>query len=121
VLVVEDDTNERELLAGLLGLDGWSVVSAADGLAALEQLAVSTPDLILMDMQMPRCDGATAIRRLRQSPAGRTVPVVVLSGSEPETYGLQIGPGGIDAWYQKPIRPDEVLPALRSRLRPSVN
>ncbi|MGL4555059.1 MAG: response regulator, partial [Gemmataceae bacterium] len=121
VLVVEDDTNERELLAGLLGLDGWSVVSVPDGVAALDHLSAATPDLVLMDMEMPRCDGATAIRRLRQSPTARAVPVVVLSGTRPEDYGLTVGPGGVDGWYQKPIRPREVLPALRSRLRPSVN
>ncbi len=73
VLVVEDDANERELLAGLLRMEGCDVATAGDGIDALNHLAVidHRPDVVLLDMQMPRADGIETLGRIRAIQRGR--------------------------------------------------
>ena len=68
-LVVEDDQNQRELLAGLLRLNGLDVDTANDGCDALDYLRGSRPDVVLLDMGLPRCDGATTVRTIRRDPS----------------------------------------------------
>ncbi len=112
VLVVDDDANERELLAGLLEISGWDVATAGDGDQAIEYLSShALPDFVLMDMQMPRCDGAQTIRRIRNNPDMANVTVFVVSGTEPnEIWG---DPGqrsrGFDRWFPKPLNPAALL------------
>ena len=119
VLVVDDDANERELLAGLLEISGWDVATAGDGDEAIEYLSSHTlPDFILMDMRMPRCDGAQTVRRIRNDPHMANVTVFAVSGSEPnEIWGE---PGhrrrGIDRWFNKPLNPAALLQEM-SQLR----
>jgi carbon storage regulator CsrA len=116
VLVVDDDANERELLAGLLEMSGWDVATAGDGDQAIEYLSShELPDFVLMDMQMPRCDGAQTIRRIRNDPDMANVTVFVVSGTEPtEIWGE---PGhrsrGFDRWFPKPLNPAALLDEMR--------
>src|SRR5262249_11857438 len=105
-LVVEDDANERELLAGLLNMNGCQCETAPDGQAALDYLAShEKPDLVLMDMWMPRRNGRDAVRAIRDNPAWRGVKVFSISSTPPEEVGLERGPEGIDAWFPKPLNP----------------
>ena len=109
-LLVEDDHNERELLAGLLRLAGLDVDLASDGLEALECLRQrGRPDVVLTDMMLPRCDGPTMIRALRQDPAFSGLPIFGLTGHEPERFGLDSGPAGVNRWFRKPINPEALL------------
>ena len=78
ILIVEDVALNRELLVQLLE-DDYRLVLAADGVAALERAAESKPDLILMDLSLPRMDGWEATRRLKADEALARIPVIVLS------------------------------------------
>lgn len=78
ILIVEDDRLTRDLLSRLLQDCGYRAVLASDGVEALSVLDYLRPDLVLLDLMMPRMDGAEFLQRLRESPAGQ-VPVVVLS------------------------------------------
>ncbi len=78
ILIVEDIELNRELLAQLLE-DDHRLVFAEDGVAALERAAETRPDLILMDLSLPRMDGWEATRRLKADPAMAGIPVIVLS------------------------------------------
>jgi two-component system sensor histidine kinase/response regulator len=104
ILVAEDNAINQELIVDLLEATGASVVLAGDGLKALDALALDGPfDLVLMDMQMPRMDGLTATRALREDPAHGDLPVVamtanVLSGDREETLAA-----GMDEHLGKPI------------------
>jgi carbon storage regulator CsrA len=112
-LLVEDDRNQRELLAGFLRLAGLEVDTAGDGCDALEYLhSRPRPDVVLMDMGLPRCDGATAVRHIRRDPALAGLRIFAVTGSPPERFGLARGPGGIDRWFQKPIDPACLLQEL---------
>src|SRR5262249_62218197 len=76
VLVVEDEPVNREVLCRMLRREGWSVTEAHDGPAALDSVAAAPPDLILLDLMLPKLDGFGVLQRLRAAPAHRAIPVV---------------------------------------------
>jgi CheY-like chemotaxis protein/sRNA-binding carbon storage regulator CsrA len=113
-LLVEDDDNERQLLAGFLRSSGFEVDSAGDGAEALTHLAASEqPDLILLDMLMPRCDGPTTLRTIRRNPRFAGMKICAVSGTAPAELGVEMGPNGIDRWFQKPIDPERLVGELQ--------
>lgn len=79
VLVAEDEPTIREMLTEVLRDEGYRVLVAPDGLAALGVLARETPDLVLTDAMMPGLDGLALVRRLREDPQSAGVPVVLMS------------------------------------------
>jgi carbon storage regulator CsrA len=124
-LIVEDDSNERELLAGLLSMNGCDCDTAADGQDALDYLTThDRPDIVLLDMAMPRMDGREAIRAIRALPRLAGLKVFSISPTAPEQLGLPRGPQGIDAWFPKPLNPKTLWEAIEKTLldvSPSAN
>ena len=113
VLVVEDQNNERELLVSLLRIKGYRVDSVPDGERAIEYLAThDTPNVILMDMNMPGGDGATAVRRIRSDCHHKNARVFAVSGTSPEEYGLECGNSGVDGWFPKPVNVNQLFDAM---------
>jgi carbon storage regulator CsrA len=109
-LVVEDNANERELLAHFLRDAGLQVGTAGDGLDALDYLhRRPRPDVVLLDMGLPRCDGPTAVRAIRRDPACAGLKIVAVSGRRPDEFDLGVGPAGVDRWFRKPIDPRELV------------
>ena len=82
VLVVEDDVEIRTLLRQLLAREGWDVTEAENGRVGLDVVARMRPELILLDLMMPVMDGFEFLLELRRSPAGRSIPVVVLTAMD---------------------------------------
>ena len=113
ILVAEDNPVNRLLLQTRLERDGHEVLMAEDGLQAIEQARAHAPDVILMDIQMPRCDGASATREIRTWPgdAGR-VPIWGLSADALPELQEQHLKSGLDGYLTKPID----WPLLRSVL-----
>ncbi len=112
-LLVEDDANESELLAGYLRLSGFDVDTAADGCDALDYLGRRHPDVVLLDMQMPRCDGPSTISAIRGNPDHRDLKVFAVSGAVPADMGVTIGPAGVDRWFRKPLDPQTLVKQLQ--------
>ena len=106
VLIVEDIELNRDLLAQLLE-DNHRLVFAEDGVAALERAAEIHPDLILMDLSLPRMDGWEATRRLKADPATARVPVIVLSAHAMKGDEDRARASGCDDFLTQPI--DEAL------------
>jgi len=110
VLVVDDDRVIQQLLEVNLDLEGYEVVgSAGDGLQALEMAKKLNPDLILLDIMMPKLDGLEVCRRLKADPKLAKIPVVLLSARAQDMdvrEGLEIG---ADAYLTKPFDPVELL------------
>ena len=116
-LLVEDNRNERELLAAFLRQWGLHVDTADDGSDALEYLRChGKPDVVLLDMALPRVDGPTVVRELRRDEAYSGLKIFGVTGHLPEEFHLDRGPCGIDRWFLKPIDPGalrhELLDAL---------
>jgi PAS domain S-box-containing protein len=82
VLVVDDEEDMRDLLARLLGGEGWTVVTAPSSRAALDELQSFTPDLVILDLMMPEMDGFAFVETVRASPALRDLPILVLTAME---------------------------------------
>ncbi|QJW95039.1 response regulator [Frigoriglobus tundricola] len=117
-LIVEDDANERELLAGLLGMNGCECTTAADGVDALDYLeAGGRPDVVLVDMAMPRCDGPETLRRIRADERFSGLPVFSVSSTNPRELNVPDGPGGFDAWFSKPLNPKYLWDAIQAAVR----
>jgi carbon storage regulator CsrA len=118
ILLVEDQPNERELLAGLLRMDGCKVDTAADGAEAVDLLHTrEKPHVVLLDMHMPRVDGPQVLTMIRQSPALDGLLVFGVSGSDPHDLGISIGtPQGVDEWLAKPLNPSGLVQKMRERL-----
>jgi carbon storage regulator CsrA len=117
-LLVEDNANERELLATFLRLSGLDVATAGDGADALDYLrSHSLPDLVLLDMGLPRCDGPTVVRNLRRNPACAGLKIFAVSGHTAEEFDLAHGSAGVNRWFHKPIDPAELVRNLTLELQ----
>jgi CheY-like chemotaxis protein len=113
-LLVEDNDNERELLARLLRQAGLEVDTAGDGVDALDYLQRgATPDVVLIDMVLPRCDGPTAIREIRRDPRTAALKVYAVSGHTPGEFDLG---NGVDGWFAKPVDPEAMVRRLSVEL-----
>jgi len=110
VLVVDDGENNRGLVRLLLEEVGLRVDEAENGQVALDRVAQTDYDLVLMDMQMPVMDGATATRRLRER--GCTIPVVALTANAMKGFERELEEAGFSGYQTKPIDRDALLEAL---------
>lgn len=119
-LIVEDDANERSLLAVYLRSQGFEVDTAADGVAAMERLTShERPDFVLLDMRMPRMDGPATIAQIRKTPRCNGMKIYGVSGADPADCGVNIGPSGVDSWFSKPLDPAKIVAELsRNRHAP---
>jgi DNA-binding response OmpR family regulator len=115
VLVVDDEPMVREVLARYLAHDGFEVETASDGEAALAAVEAVRPDLVLLDLMLPRIDGFEVFRRIRE--ARPSSPVIMLTARGEITdriVGLEIG---ADDYVAKPFSPKEVVARVRAVLR----
>jgi two-component system response regulator MprA len=117
ILIVDDEPAVREALQRSLAFEGYGTELAVDGLDALEKVAAYEPDLVMLDVLMPRMDGLTAARRLRAS--GVTVPILMLTARD--TVGDRVTglDAGADDYLVKPFELDELLARIRALLRRS--
>ena len=112
VLVVDDNADMRAYLTRLLA-PLWTVRTTANGEEALAAVAESPPDVVLTDVMMPRVDGFELLRRLRQEPATRDIPVIMVTaraGQEASVEGLE---AGADDYLAKPFRAQELIARVR--------
>jgi CheY-like chemotaxis protein len=109
ILVVDDDPVIQKLLSVNFEMEGYRVVTAGDGVEGLERVQADPPDLILLDVMMPRMDGLEVVRRLKSDPATKLIPVVLLSAKAQST-DIQHGvDAGADDYVTKPFDPLELL------------
>ncbi len=116
-LLVEDDRSQRDLLAGFLRRSGLAVDTAGDGADALDYLrSHGKPDVVLLDMGLPRVDGPTMVREVRRNPAYAGLKIFAVTAHRPEEFDLGRGPTGVDGWFQKPLDPYAMLQDLQEEL-----
>ena len=106
ILNAEDSADSREMMQLLLETRGYQVVAADDGVHALEVALSSRPDLVLLDLELPKLDGLSVTRELRLHPNFKVVPIVILSGHDPSRFRQEALDAGCDDYLLKPINFD---------------
>ena len=114
ILVVDDSVSVRQVVTRLLVAQGWQVTTARDGLEALEQLAVITPDLIALDVEMPRMNGYEFLSARRSSVSHQGIPVIMLTSRSTGKYREKARGLGADGYVVKPFNDREFLTLIRS-------
>lgn len=117
VMVVDDSITLREMISDLLKKSGLSVMLAGDGVEALEQIQTKCPDLVVLDIVMPRMNGYEVCRRLKNDPNTQHLPVVMCSSKSEEFdryWGMK---QGADAYIAKPFHPQELVGTIKQLLR----
>jgi CheY-like chemotaxis protein len=115
ILLVEDNPQNRYLMTFLLEKHGHEVAVAEDGEEALAALEASVPDLVLMDMQLPRMDGYEATRRIKADDRFRQIPLVALTAHSMKGDRAKAVDAGCDEYVTKPVDADALM-ALIARL-----
>jgi twitching motility two-component system response regulator PilH len=117
VLVVEDSAPQREMISELLAKSGMSVAVATDGVEALEQVKALQPDIVVLDIVMPRKNGYEVCREIKSDPSTQHVPVIICS-SKGEDFDKYWGmKQGADAYIVKPFQPKELVGTIKQLLR----
>ncbi|MDP9440287.1 MAG: response regulator, partial [Actinomycetota bacterium] len=114
VLIVDDEPNIREVVGLYLRRDGHAVVSAADGEEALELFRTSDPDLVVLDLMLPKVSGLEVCRRMQ---AERRVPLIMLTARGEEADRVLGLDAGADDYVVKPFRPRELMARVSVLLR----
>jgi CheY-like chemotaxis protein len=114
ILIVDDDPDILEGITTILESQPYRLATARDGKKCLEMLMQETPDLLILDLLMPRMDGWGVIREMRSEPRFASVPIMVLStvveDASRRRYELETGMGmDVQDYIQKPAKPDELL------------
>ena len=117
LLVVDDTPKSVKLLADLLTVKGYRILTAASGPEALAKIEQAAPDLVLLDVLMPGMDGHEVCRRIRANPATAVLPVVMVTALDPAEERVKGLEAGADDFLSKPINRAELLARVRSLLR----
>lgn len=117
VLVVEDSHTQREIIIDVLKKGGLEVSVANDGVEALEQIQVSCPDIVVLDVVMPKMNGYELCRKIKTDPKTQNVRVLMCSSKDKEFdrhWGMK---QGADAYIVKPFQPKEFLVTVKQLLQ----
>ena len=118
ILFVEDTSEQRDLVAMFLGMNGYHVEVANDGIEGLAQARKLKPDLILLDLGMPRMDGYQMIVELRADEALKNIPIVVISAWTAATHRDRATAAGADIFITKPFELNHILKTVEKYVLP---
>jgi signal transduction histidine kinase len=117
VLVADDDPRIIDVFITFLSRDGYQVLTATDGQAALELVAAEQPDLVVLDIMLPILDGLIVCQHIKQTPMTRFLPVILFTGATDRSKRLESLRAGADDFLRKPLDPLELTTRVRSLLR----
>ena len=118
ILVVDDFDDTRLLLRTWLERRGFRVVEAENGIQAINQAETESPDLIIMDMQMPQLDGLSATRRIRKLESMNSVPIVAVSAYGADQFREQALAAGCNEYVSTPFEPATLEGIIRNLVHP---
>ena len=116
ILIVDDEVYILHILDFSLGAEGYEVITAADGEEAIDKARLEKPDLVVLDVMMPKVDGFEACRRLKNDPETRELPVILLTAKGREVdrkMGIEVG---ADDYMVKPFSPSKLIQKIESFL-----
>jgi len=116
ILVVDDEAEVVSSLKESLEAGGYEVLTALDGIAAVETARTRTPHLILLDLMLPKLDGYRVLKLLKSDERYKKIPIIVVTArADPEDWALAVECGA-DDWIMKPVRADSLLGKVRTHL-----
>ena len=115
ILIVEDDEDLRHLFRTALALAGYDVIEAGDGLEALRWIDHSPPDLVILDLLLPRISGLVVQQDIAAQAVTRQIPIVVVTGSTLAAEDFDVA-----CFLRKPVSPDQLITTVRSCLTAGV-
>jgi two-component system cell cycle response regulator DivK len=118
ILIIEDDQPSRDLLTYLFGASGYAVLGADDGEGGVRAALDHAPDLVLCDLQMPVLNGFDVLKRLRQDPNWRRVPVIAVTAFSMAGDRDEALAAGFDGYFPKPIDPETFVATIEAYLAP---
>lgn len=116
ILYIEDNEQNMYLVTFILEKHGYEVCSATDGQEGIDLAARTNPDLILLDIQLPRMDGYTVARNLRANPALATIPIVAVTSYAMAGDRDKALAAGCTGYIEKPINPDTFMQQVEQHL-----
>jgi two-component system, cell cycle response regulator DivK len=116
ILIVDDSADTREIYSACLTHSGYRVLTEPDGALGLHTAITHRPDVIVMDLSMPRLDGIDATRYLKRSHPTRGIPVIMLTGYPFEAINQEVLEAGVDVFLTKPCLPEELERNIRQLL-----
>jgi|KBSSwiStaDraftv2_1062776.scaffolds.fasta_scaffold18275_2 chemosensory pili system protein ChpA (sensor histidine kinase/response regulator) len=120
VMVVDDSLTVRKITTRLLEREGYQVVTAKDGLEALEQMRETLPAIMLVDIEMPRMDGFDLTRNVRGDPRTKDIPIIMISSRTAEKHRSQAAALGVNQFLGKPYQEAELLAQIAAFLGTTV-
>jgi DNA-binding response OmpR family regulator len=117
ILIIDDDPDLRRALKIRLQANHYDTVQASDGYAALAVAQKESPNLIILDLGLPAGDGYVVLKRLQDSDALSSIPVIVLTARDPQSNQEKALRAGAAAFFQKPADNGELLAVIRASLR----
>jgi CheY-like chemotaxis protein len=120
VLLVEDNETNITTLSGFLEQSGFGLVVARNGLEAIERVQACRPDVILMDIQMPRMDGLETTRRLRSDAELCHVPIIALTALAMPGDRERCLAAGVDEYLSKPVKLKHLVEVIKARLNSQI-
>jgi len=118
ILITEDSPTILEILKSVLVEEGYEVIAAADGQQALELARTEKPDLIILDLMLPKIDGYKVCRMLKFDEKYKNIPIIMLTARTKESdekLGKEVG---ADAYIRKPFEPEMIIDKIRELLNP---
>jgi chemosensory pili system protein ChpA (sensor histidine kinase/response regulator) len=108
-MVVDDSLTVRKVTSRLLEREGYLVLTAKDGVDALEQMRDTLPDVMLVDIEMPRMDGFDLAKIVRRDPRTQGIPIIFISSRTADKHRSHAGQIGVDAFFGKPYQESDLL------------
>lgn len=113
VLIAEDEPNIVESLGFVLGREGFEVTAVLDGQAALERLRADPPDMMILDVMLPRVNGFEVLKQVKSDPSLRSIPVIVLTAKGQAHDRRMAEELGVDGFMTKPFSNREIVEQVR--------
>jgi two-component system chemotaxis response regulator CheY len=117
IMTVDDSASVRQMVSFTLKQAGYEVVEAEDGQDALDKLDTSPVNMLITDLNMPKIDGIELIRKVREKPESRFMPIIMLTTESQDSKKKEGRAAGATGWIVKPFKPEQLLAVIKKVLR----
>ena len=112
IMIVDDSVTVRKVTTRLLERNGWDVATAKDGVDAIKQLQDASPDIVLLDIEMPRMDGFEVLRIVRRDPHLQNLPIIMITSRTGEKHKQQAFDLGVNRFLGKPFQEANLMETI---------